>query len=81
MTLPTGGEKTYLEITPAEGGFTIQAEGQHAAELQALFQQHGITCELHPEASPGKDELAFIWEVKVSEVREILETYKNATGS
>jgi hypothetical protein len=81
MTLPTGSEKSYLEITPAEGGFSIQAEGQHAAELRALFQQHGITCELHPEASPGKDELVFTWQVKVSEVREILDAYKNPKGS
>jgi hypothetical protein len=81
MTLPTGGEKSYLEITPAEGGFTIQAERQHAAELQALFEQHGITCQLHPEASQGRDELVFTREVKVSEVREILEAYKNPKGS
>jgi hypothetical protein len=81
MALPTGGEKAYLEITPAAGGFTIEAERQHAAELQALFRQHGIACELHPEASPGKDELAFTWEVKVSGVKEILEAYKNPKGS
>ena len=81
MSLPTGDEKSYLEVTPGEGGFTIQAEGQHAAELQALFGQHGIACQLHPEASPGKDELAFTWEVKVSEVKEILEAYKNPKGS
>ena len=81
MTLPTGREKSYLEISPAEGGFTIEAERQHAAELRALFQQHGITCQLHPEARPGRDELVFTWEVKVSEVREILEAYKNPKGS
>jgi len=81
MTLPTGSQKSYLEVTPADGGFTIPAEGQHAAELPALFQQHDIICELRPEASPGKDELAFTWEVKVSEVREVLEAYKSPSGS
>jgi hypothetical protein len=81
MTLPKGDEKTYLEIAPTEGGFTIQAEEQHAVELLALFQQHGITCELHPEVSPGKDELAFTLEVRPSQVREILDTYKTSKGS
>ncbi len=46
MSLPKGDEKAYLGITPTEGGFTTPAEGQHAAELQALFRQHGIACTL-----------------------------------
>ncbi len=81
MSLPKGDEKTYLEVTPAEGGFTIQAEEQHAAELQALFQQHEIPCALHPDARTGGEELAFRREADVSQVKEILEAYKTAKGS
>ena len=81
MSLPTGNEKEYLEVTPAEGGFTIQAEAEHAAELRALFRQHGIICELRPGATPGKDELRFTRETQVSQIRDILEAYKNPEGS
>ena len=81
MTLPMGSEKSYLEVTPAEGGFTIQAKGEHAAELRALFRQYGIASELHPDVSPGKDELFFTREAEVSQIREILEAYKNPEGS
>jgi hypothetical protein len=81
MSLPTGQEKTYLDITPAEGGFMIQAEHEHSAELRALFQQHGILCEFEPQTTIGKDALVFTWAVPVSEVREILDAYKNPKGS
>ncbi len=81
MSLPTGHEKTYLDITPSDGGFMIQAEQPHSAELRALFQQHGILCELVPQVNPGKDALLFTWDVPLSEVREILDAYKNPKGS
>ena len=81
MTLPKGDEKAYLEVTPSEGGFVIHAEGQHAAELGPLFRQHGITCELHPQAGAGKDDLAFSREVDVAQVKEVLDAYKNVKGS
>jgi hypothetical protein len=81
MSLPTGGEKTYLEINPAGGGFTIQAERHHAAELRALFEQHGIAYELLRDVQPGCDELGFHRESDVQKAREILDAYKNPTGS
>jgi hypothetical protein len=81
MTLPKGDEKAYLEITPTEGGFTIHAEGQHAAELQPLFKQHGINCELHPQAVAGKDDIVFTREVDVAQVKEVLDAYKDVKGS
>ena len=81
MTLPTGSEKSYLEVAPVGGGFTIQAEGQHATELRTLFRQHGITCELHPGGTPGRDELFFAHEAEVSQICDILEAYKNPKGS
>ncbi len=82
MSLPKGDDKTYLEITPAkEGGFTIHAEGQHAGELQALFRQHGINCRLHPEPPAARSDLVFSQSANVSQVREILDAYKNPKGS
>jgi hypothetical protein len=81
MSLPRGDEKSYLEITPAEGGFTIHAEGQHAGELQALFRQHGINCRLQPEMPAAERELVFSRDVDVVQAREILDAYKYAKGS
>jgi hypothetical protein len=81
MSLPKGDEKAYLDIVPTEGGFTIQAEGQHAGELQALFRQHGINCRLHPELPAPRSDLVFSREADVSQAREILEAYKNPKGS
>ena len=42
---------------------------------------HGITCELHPGGTPGRDELFFAHEAEVSQICDILEAYKNAKGS
>jgi hypothetical protein len=82
MSLPKGDEKAYLEVTPVQGGgFTIEAEGPHAGELQALFRQHGIACTLHPDATAGKDELTFTREVEAAQLQEILDGYKTAKGS
>jgi hypothetical protein len=81
MSLPTGREKTYLEVTPTEGGFTIHAEGQHVAELQALFQQHGINCQLHPDQQATEGDLVFSQETDAEQVKEILDGYKNPKGS
>jgi hypothetical protein len=81
MSLPKGDEKTYLEIAPTEGGFTIHAEGQHAGELQALFEQHGINCRLHPNTHAGASDLVFSREADVAQVKEILDAYKNPKGS
>jgi hypothetical protein len=81
MTLPKGDEKTYLEVTPVEGGFVIHAEGQHAAELQPLFKQHGINCELHPDPGAGKDDIVFTQAVDVAQVKDVLDAYKNVKGS
>ena len=82
MTLPKGDEKTYLEITPVQaGGFTIQAEGQHATELQALFRQHGIPYQFHPDVPAGKGELVFSREADMAQVQEVLDAYKEPKGS
>jgi hypothetical protein len=81
MSLPTGQEKTYLEVTPTEGGFVIHAEGQHVAELQALFQQHGINCQLHPDQPTAESDLVFSRETDAEQVKEILDSYKNPKGS
>jgi hypothetical protein len=81
MSLPTGNEKEYLEVTPAPGGFTIEAEKGHSSELQALYRQYGIPLEAHPDVAPGKDELVFTREADISQVRDILEAYKNPKGS
>jgi hypothetical protein len=81
MTLPSGDEKTYLEVTPTEGGFTIHAEGQHAGELRALFEQHGINCRLQPTLPAAASDLVFSREADVAQAKEILEAYKNAKGS
>jgi hypothetical protein len=81
MTLPRGDEKTYLEITPTEGGFMIQAEEQHGGELKALFQQHGINCRLHPDLPAAEEELVFSRESDLPQVKEILDAYKNPKGS
>jgi hypothetical protein len=77
MSLPKGDEKTYLEITPAGGGFTIRAARPHAAELRALFAQHGLAYELLRDVQPGCDELAFHRASDVQQAREILDAYKN----
>jgi len=69
MSLPTGQEKTYLEVTPVEGGgFTVHTAEPHTAELRALFEQHGIACQLHPETQSGGSELVFSREVDVAQV-------------
>lgn len=81
MSLPTGQEKTYLEITLTDGGFTIHAEGQHAGELQALFEQHGINCRLHPDLPAAETDLVFSQDVDGQQVKEILEAYKAPKGS
>ena len=81
MSLPKGDEKTYLEVTATAGGFTIHAEGQHAGELQALFQQHGINCRLQPPLPAAASDLVFSRDADVSQAKEILEAYKNPKGS
>ena len=81
MTLPKKAEKEYLAISPTEGGFTILAEAQHAADLHALLRQHGIACRLEPEAAPGRDALVFTQQVDVAPVEGLLDEYKRAKGS
>ena len=81
MSLPQKAEKEYLELTDAGIGFTIEAEPQHAAELLAILQQHGVPCRLESEVSPGHDALVLTQVTDVAQVKEILDAYKHATGS
>ena len=64
--------KGFGFITPTEGGFTIAAEGQHASELQALFQQHQMESRVEPGAGAGMDALVFSQEADMGHAQEIL---------
>jgi hypothetical protein len=81
MTLPRKADKGYLKVTPAEGGFAVVAEKEHAAELQPLFEQRGIPCQRRQDVRPGVDALLFGVQVDAAQVREVLEGYKAAKGS
>jgi hypothetical protein len=76
-----GSAEIGVEVTPSEGGFVIHAEGQHVEELRALFQQHGINCQLHPEQPAAGGGLVFSRETDVEQLKEILDSYKNPKGS
>jgi hypothetical protein len=80
MSVMTADEKAYLTIRASVTGFTILARPEHASELQALLAECGIPCERHAEARPGKDELAFDWDVMVPDVRRVLHAYKCAVA-
>jgi hypothetical protein len=81
MTLPKKADKGYLKVTPADGGFAVVAEKEHAAELGPLFEQRGIPCLRQEGVRPGVDALLFGAEVDAALVREVLEGYKAAKGS
>jgi len=81
MTLPTRNSKHYLHVIDTLSGCTILALEQHAAELEALFGQRGLSCRREADVHPGTDALRFYNEADRAKVREVLESYKQAKGS
>jgi hypothetical protein len=80
MSIGTKNEKCYLEVADGPDGFSIRARKRHAAELEALFRQHGIPCRrLH--AGPEADTLVFNGTADRRKVEEVLTGYEGAKGS
>jgi hypothetical protein len=81
MPLPKKAEKEYLEISPRNDGFGISAEPQHAAELEALFQQHHINCRVDSNGPEERAVLSFAPQADREKAQEILDAYRHAKGS
>ena len=81
MTLPKKEAKGHLEIVARNECLAIVARKQYAAELAALFLQHGISCERQEDARPGEDELRFPAGMDRAQVQQVLDGYKQAKGS
>jgi hypothetical protein len=81
MTLPTRNDKDYLTIDETATGLSIVARKPHAAELQALFAQHGAPCECEADVGPGEDLLRFDAAADRGRVQTVLVSYKLAKGS
>jgi hypothetical protein len=79
MSLPPKNEKGYLEITDRPDGFAITALQGHAAELEALFRQHGLAC--RREEGAEQDTLVFDDGTDRRKVEEVLTGYEEAKGS
>ena len=79
MSLPPKNEKGYLKVIDRPDGLAITALKGHAAVLETLFRQHGLTCQL--EGGAEQDTLVFDTDTDRRKVEEVLTGYKQATGS
>jgi hypothetical protein len=80
MSLPGKSEKAYLHISDNHGRAVIEGQPQHIAELEALFQQHGIACN-RTVALPGQEALELGEGVNRDAAVRLLESYQTAKGS
>jgi hypothetical protein len=80
MTLPPKDQKAYLELSDGGTGPAIEGEPPHIAELEALFNQHGIPCTRVPYGE-GREALRLRWGAERDKARAVLDAYKNAQGS
>jgi hypothetical protein len=81
MTLPKKTEKGYLQVQRFEGRPSIVGQGEHVAELAALFEQHGICCKRAPAPLAVEEMLLFDPDADVAAIEEILQSYQSARGS
>jgi hypothetical protein len=81
MSLAKRNEREYLEITEAEGSFSITAKPRHAEDLSALLTLHGHPHSRKRSSDLGAEELCFNNPSDRPKIAEVLTSYKNVRGS
>jgi len=81
MSLPRRNDRAYLEITKSANGVSIAAKHKHATDLSALLIRHGIAHVRQEDIAAESVHLRFVTDSDRAKIAEVLESYKNITGS